>query len=200
MTILMTRSKLLMVALVLAVPGLAQAGPPLICHPFQTAGGPLLPWGAGPGWNTPDRSYKVQRLTDDVLTLLDDGAPILTRMENIRRAVIYATRDAQVAEQLLTAVQARANAPNASRLATFDAGYLIESYKQATHLFGRSMTSADGYAMVVRALNMGEADPAMHFAAALMTTGAASTDHLRRARTAATAESLLAKNINNMGW
>jgi hypothetical protein len=195
-----THPKLLAVALVLALPSLAHAGPPLICHPFETAAGPLLQWGAGPGWNTPDQRYEVQRLTSETLALLDDRAPILTRMENMRRAVIYAARDARVAQALLNAVVARASAPGASRLATFDAGYLIESYKQASHLFGRSMTTADGYSLVLRAIDMGMPEPAMHFAAALMTSGEKSSGHLRHARAGASGEPVLFRNITAIGW
>jgi hypothetical protein len=77
-----------------AVP--AFAGPPLICHPFETRGGALLPWDArGPGsnWNAPLASYNTARLTDDVVKLLDTDSPVLTRMENLRRATIYAQKD-----------------------------------------------------------------------------------------------------------
>jgi hypothetical protein len=195
-----TRQKLIALTFVLALPSLAQAGPPLICHPFQTTGGQLLQWGSGPGWNTPDRRYDLKGLVSETLALLSEETPVLTRMENIRRAVIYATTDASVAQHLLAAVLARGTAPNASRLAMFDAGYLIESYKQATHLFGRSMTRDDGYALVLRAIKMGAPEPAMDFAAALMTTGAKSSEHLRRARAAVPAESILATNITKLGW
>jgi hypothetical protein len=192
--------KLFAVALLVAIPSLAEAGPPLICHPFQTAGSSLLPWGTGPGWNTPDGDYDVKRLAADTLAILNDEAPILTRMENMRRAAIYATRDAHVAEQLLTAVLARATRPDPSRMATFDAGYLIETYKQATHMFGRAITAQDGYAMVVRAIGMGAPAPEMEFAAALMTQGTISSAHLHRARQAVAADSPLARNIANLGW
>ena len=195
-----TRTKLLAIAFVMALPGLSEAGPPLICHPFQTAGSELLQWGSGPGWNAPDGNYDVQRLAGDTLRLLRADTPVLTRMENMRRAVIYATRDTRVAEQLLASVVARAAAPNAGRDAVFDAGYLIESYKQAAHLFGRRVTIEDGYAMVRRAISMGDSAPEMEFAAALMTTGSTSAGHLRRARAAVPPESLLARNITNVGW
>lgn len=194
-----TPVKLLAAALVIALPSLAQAGPPLICHPFQTAGEDLLPWGTGPGWNTPDPRYDVQRLTDDTLRLLTANTPVLDRMEVMRRAVIYAARDARVADQLLAAVVARATgAGQATRLALFDAGYLIESYKQATFLHRHSVTTADGYALVERAIAMGGDNAEMEFAAALMTSGSTSAAHLQRAR--ASAAPLLARNITNLGW
>ena len=195
-----TRLRLLVAAIAIALPSFAEAGPPLICHPFETSGHPLLQWGSGPGWNTPDPRYDVSRLTADTLALLDSDAPILTRMENMRRAVIYATANTRVAEQLLTAVLLRAKPLHATRLSLFDAGYLIESYKQATHLFGRTMTEQDGYAMVVRALEVGPPMPEMEFAAALMTEGNRSTAHVQRAREGAAARSLLARNLTTLGW
>jgi hypothetical protein len=195
----LTRIKLLAAAAVFVLPSLAEAGPPLICHPFQSTGSELLPWGPGPGWNSPDHKYDVQRLTADTLQVLTPDAPVLGRMENLRRAVIYAARDQKVADQLLAAVTARVtDAPNP--IALFDAGYLIESFKQAAHIYGRRVTTADGYAMVKKALLIGGSNSEMEFAAALMTSGQASAAHLQRARTGTPAESLLARNITNLGW
>ena len=90
------------------------------------------------------------------------------------------------------------DAPNP--VALFDAGYLIESFKQAAHMFERSITSADGYAMVKKALLVGGSNAEMEFAAALMTSGSTSAAHLQRARAATPAQSLLARNITNLGW
>ena len=64
--------------------------------------------GTGANWNTPLASYNTARLTDDVVTLLDTDAPVLTRMENLRRATIYAQKDPVVARRLLDAVMGRA--------------------------------------------------------------------------------------------
>ena len=200
-------------AALIAFPTLSEAGPPHICHPFATAGEALLSWGSGPGWNTPDRRYDVQRLTADTLRLLTPNAPVLARMENIRRATIYAAQDARVANELLSAVLARAlasvsgNAPDPQAL--FDAGYLLESYKQAAHLHRYNMLApaandrwtlrnepgGDGYAMVMRASALLHGSPDMEFAASLMKEGAASAEHRRRAAAAAKAGSLLAQNL-----
>jgi hypothetical protein len=190
---------LVAVTLIIALPAISEAGPPLICHPFQTAGTGLLPWGQGPGWNTPDHRYDVQRLPEDTLRLLTEDAPILTRMEVMRRAVIYAAQDAQVADRLLAGVTSRVSNA-ASPLALFDAGYLIETFKQAAHIHGRTVTTADGYAMVKKALLVGGSRAEMEFAAALMTSGQLADGHLRRARTGTPAESLLARNIATIGW
>src|SRR5262245_19064882 len=91
--------------LVLASPALA--GPPLICHPFAVSGEPLLPWSESRNWHSPDRRYDVQALTRDTLELLSDDAPILARMENLRRATIYAAEKPEVGVELLRAVMAR---------------------------------------------------------------------------------------------
>src|SRR5829696_8389332 len=112
----------------------ALAGPPLICHPFEVENGKLIAWGTGSGWNTPDRSYDIKKLVADTSAVLTPDAPILTRMENMRRATIYAMRDPVIAHELLKTAMARALATTSDSRAWFDAGYLIESYKQAVHL------------------------------------------------------------------
>lgn len=190
---------LLLAAVLVAVPSLGEAGPPLLCHPFQTSGGELLPWGSGSQWHSPDPEYNVRHLTADLLRLLTAETPLLTRMENMRRAVIYATEDARVADELLGAFLARARSASgeSAAAALFDAGYLIETYKQASHRHRRAGPDVDGYALVRRALAMSGGSPDMEFAASLMTTGAQADAHLRRARDGASA--LLAQNIVNQG-
>ena len=190
----------------------AEAGPPLICHAFDAGTSPLLPWGQGQGWDTPDRSYDVERLTADTVRLLSADAPILARMENLRRATIYAARDRKVAAELMTAIMGRAEAGNGSRdaLAWFDAGYLVESYRQASHIYKWDMLSPaerakwslrtepsgiDGYALVRKAIAMTGTSPEMEFAASLMKEGPVAAEHRRRAVAGAKAGSLLAKNL-----
>ena len=54
-----TRSSLrgaLLAAALLFSPA-AFAGPPLLCHPFDTGGAASLPWGKG--WNVPDRRLSL---------------------------------------------------------------------------------------------------------------------------------------------
>ena len=97
-----TRQQLIaavIVVLVTASPALA--GPPLICNPFVTEGGKLIAWGAGSGWNTPDHNYDIKKLVADTTAVLTPETPVLTRMENLRRATIYAMRDPVIAEELL---------------------------------------------------------------------------------------------------
>ena len=99
--------------LTFAVAGVAHpvfAGPPLLCHPFHTgaAGEALLPWAGTAGWNSPDPRYDVKNLVADTTRLLTPHAPVLVRMENIRRAAIYASRDNRLMTDLLKALNSRA--------------------------------------------------------------------------------------------
>ena len=194
----------------------AQAGPPLICHPFQTGPADLLPWGDGTGWNSPARGYDLRRLTSDTLRLLSGDAPTLSRMENIRRAAVYASRDRRVAAELLAAVLGkallRAAEGTAGLFVWFDAGYLIETYRHASDVYRWDMLSTgkriswtmqtepgdvDGYALILKAMHVGGARPEMEFAASLMTQGTVSEGHRRRALAGTTAGSLLAKNLQH---
>jgi hypothetical protein len=185
----------------------ALAGPPLICHPFEVEGGKLIAWGSGSGWNTPDRSYDIKRLVADTTAILTSDAPILTRMENMRRATIYAMRDPVVAHELLKAVTSRALATTSDGRAWFDAGYLIESYKQAKTLrekddpMMRSWAAVDetikvdGYNWVKKAMAMSAPSAEMEFAASLMTERSAASAHRARAIATAPKGSVLARNL-----
>lgn len=200
-----------LVVMMLAFASPALAGPPLICHPFDTAGGALLEWGGGTGWNTPLSSYDIKKLPAEVARLLDTDAPVLTRMENLRRATIYAMKDPAVAHQLLTVVMGRALTPRSDAQAWFDAGYLIESYKQAAHLReggvlwtkNKAWTATDetlkvdGYGFVKKAMAMAGAPNAeMEFAASLMTQGTVASAHRARAAASAARGSVLAHNLS----
>jgi len=183
------------------------AGPPLICHPFEVEGGKLIAWGTGSGWNTPDRSYDIKRLVVDTTAVLTPDAPILTRMENMRRATIYAMRDPVVAHELLKALTARALATTTDSRAWFDAGYLIESYKQARTLRENPKPElrawaavdetirVDGYNWVKKAMAMSPPSAEMEFAASLMTQGTLATAHRARAVATAPKGSTLARNL-----
>jgi hypothetical protein len=206
-----TSRAVLAVAVLVTLSRAVEAGPPLICHPFETGAAPLLPWSTGTGWNTPDRSYDVQRLASDTLRLLTPEAPVLARMENLRRATIYASRDRRVAAELLAAVLGRALGAAAEGgrdpLAWFDAGYLIESYRQAEPVFHRDALSSverasaagpgglSGYRLVVKAMERAGSSPEMEYAASLM-EGPASAEHRRRATSGAKAGSPLARNLS----
>ena len=149
--------------------------------------------------------------------MLTPDAPILTRMENMRRATIYAMRDPVIANELLKAVTARALATTTDGRAWFDAGYLIESYKQAVHLREdrkpelrgwaavEETIRVDGYNWVKKAMAMsappahrslGEGGSAeMEFAASLMTQGPVASAHRAKAVAAAPKGSTLSRNL-----
>ena len=190
----------------------ALAGPPLICHPFEVESGKLIAWGTGSGWNTPDRSYDIKKLIADTNAVLTPDSPILTRMENMRRATIYAMRDPVLAQELLKTVMSRALATTSDSRAWFDAGYLIESYKQAVHLREdrkpelRAWAAVDetirvdGYNWVKKAMAMTAPTAEMEFAASLMTQGSVASAHRAKAMAAAPKGSLLAKNLNSSAF
>ena len=197
----------LFVVFSMATPALA--GPPLICNPFVTNGGKLIAWGAGPGWNTPDHRYDIRNLVTDTTAVLTPDAEVLTRMENLRRATIYAMRDPVVAEQLLKALMARALSTTTDSSAWFDAGYIIEAYKQGTHLRGdRRATEwaavdetirVDGYGFVKKAIAMRGVNAEMELAASLMTQGAVADAHRARAAKAGPG-SLVVKNLSKLAY
>jgi hypothetical protein len=122
-------------ALVSATP--AVAGPPFICHAFELSGSPSLPWGSSTaaGWNNPDPTYDLTKLTADVTRLLTPSMPVSARMETLRRATIYASRDRAVAASLLQALEKKAEANKADANALFDAGFLTEAYRQASRVY-----------------------------------------------------------------
>ena len=137
-----------------------------------------------------------------MITLLGADSPVLTRMENLRRATIYAQKDPALARKLLDAVTSRTGSP----MASFDAGYLIESYKQAVLIRSQKGEPAwasvdaaiktDGYGLVKKAMaTIGAPNPEMEFAASLMTQGAVSADHRARASANAANGSALAANL-----
>jgi hypothetical protein len=203
---MMTRSLVTLAAVVFfASPALA--GPPLICHPFEIESGKLIAWGQGPGWNTPDRSYDVTRLVADTNAVLTPDSPVLTRMENMRRATIYAMRDPAIAQELLKTVMARALSTTSDGRAWFDAGYLIESYKQAVTLrvdkkpelrawaAVDETIKVDGYNWVKKSMAMSAPSAEMEFAASLMTQGSIASAHRAKAVAAAPKGTVLARNL-----
>jgi len=203
-----------------AMSGTAYAGPPLICHPFDAGSAALLPWTSAPGWKAPDTSYDVRKLTADTLRLLTPTTPVIARMEIMRRATIYAGQNPKVAATLLKAIVDRAkSAPAGSKdpMPWFDAGYLIETYRQGEGSAGHNMlvgaepllsefrstpsgaAGAEGYALVLKALKLAGPDAEMEFAASLMTRNPVAAEHRRRAVAGAAKDSLLAKNLASFG-
>jgi hypothetical protein len=194
-------------AVALALPTTAVAGPPLLCHPFDIGEAASLPW-SGSHWRDSSPQYEISRLTIDTLALLTPTTPVIVRMETLRRAAIYATRDERVARDLLSRLMDRVRAAEASgkadAMALFDAGYLAETFKQTSvHVGGLAAVadSIDGYELVKRSLAIRGIDPTIEFAAALMTAGpsrkAAHAEHKRKAQAGAVADALLARNLRS---
>jgi hypothetical protein len=199
-------------AVMLGLSVFAQAGPPLICHAIQIGQARSLPF-INTGWGG-DPNYNVKNLTADTLALLTPDTPVLVRMETLRRATIYARRDPQEGKELLTRLYNRARdaeeAGQPDALAWFDAGYLVECYRE---WIGRNMphmtdglplnanpaAGLDGYGWVQKAINLKGSDAQMEFAAALITQEGAPRDHqlhLQRAIAGAKGDSLLAANLS----
>lgn len=177
-------SMLLSAALVITIP--AWAGPPLICQKFDIGSAKSLPWLAGQDWTGADPSYRLANLGDDTLSLLTPATPVNVRMETLRRAGIYSTKDARLAGEIAGRLMARALDSEASgrpdALAWFDAGYFLETIRQATFVYRYKMldpTEAaswqlrgdtprlDGYPWVQKAIRLG--GEGMEHALSLMT-------------------------------
>jgi hypothetical protein len=197
---------------VIAAPALA--GPPLICHAIEIGSAQSLPWTSS-GWNlTGQENYDVSRLVPDTLALLAPSTPVLVRMETLRRATLYAQQRSAVAKELLLRLEGRTRENPKDALASFDFGYLAEAYKQASWLqehtdWLKASQSGDtghaniaagvnGYEWVQKAIALRGSDPQMEFAAALMTTEGARSEHdrhLQNALAGAKADALLARNL-----
>lgn len=180
----------------------ALAGPPLICHPFDIGSAGSLPF-TGTAWNlSGNEGYNTSNLVRDTLALLDANAPVIVRMETLRRATLYAGKDPQAARELLTRLHARAGAGETAQnaLALFDFGYLVETYDQWLKDHNPA-AGIDGYSFVKKALALRGNDPQMEFAAALITSfhGPAGehAEHAQRAMAGAKADALLARNLSS---
>lgn len=197
----------------------AIAGPPLLCHPFDTAGAPSLAWG-GPRWNQARADYDLRTLSANTEALLKADTPVIARMETLRRAAIYASRDAAIATQLLSRLDARiarAATPTMQSLARFDSGYFTETLQEIVRLQGYDMPGVgkadtrglnallarrDGDAQVDAAIKLRPNDAAMRFAAALIAAAdqrkTAYNTHARLARAGAANDRLLARNLQQI--
>ena len=194
----------------------ALAGPPLICHAIDIGSEQSLPW-TSTGWNLGGQeNYDVSHLVADTLALLTPSTPVLLRMETLRRATLYAQKRTAVATELLMRLEARTRENPKDALAAFDFGYLAETYKQANWLQqhtdwlkasggGDAMRAnvamkIDGYEWVRKAIALRGSDPQMEFAAALMTTEGARSEHdrhLQNALAGAKTDAMLARNLSS---
>src|SRR5437879_1226999 len=162
-----------LIAALLCLATVAQAGPPLICHAIEIGQAKSLPW-ISHNWNlSGGENYDTKNLVRDTLEILAPDTAVLVRMETLRRATLYARKDPVAAKELLARLHARATSAESSAhpdaLAWFDVGYLGETYKQ---WIGQSWmrvskdeqnpaAGVDGYALVKKAIGLRASDPQM---------------------------------------
>jgi hypothetical protein len=194
----------------LATPALA--GPPFICHEFEIGGVSSLPWIKG-DWLGLNKDYDITRVVADTDALLTASMPTLARMETLRRAVLYASRDRGLAEQLLAHFTARVHAADKAgrgdALALFDAGYVLEAMSEI-EMLGHHMGSDlavrgkalegmtrpdDGRALLLKSAALRGDDAGIAFALALIERSENKQPHLLRARAGAKQDRLLATNM-----
>jgi hypothetical protein len=216
--ILSPRFAIAIVAALLSFATVAQAGPPLICHSIEIGQAKSLPW-ISHSWDlTGGENYDTKNLVRDTLEILGSDTPVLVRMETLRRATLYARKDPLAAKELLARLHARAtsaeSAGHPDALAWFDAGYLVETYKQwigkdlphmtdGMRMDANPAAGVDGYAMVKKAIALRNAalrtdDAQMEFAAALITLSGPQDEHRLHAQKAiagSKTDALLAQNL-----
>jgi hypothetical protein len=180
----------------------ALAGPPLICHTYSIGSDTSLPWGADKNsWSETDMKYDTRKLASDTLKLLDSGKPLLTRMETLRRAAVYSSKDQAAGLELANRLLARALAAEVkgqnNSTALFDAGYFIESMKQIGHITkSAAFSGIDGYDWAKRSVPGLQDKLAAEYALGLMQAESAwPNEHIRRAVSGADEGSLLAQNL-----
>lgn len=201
-----------------ATTDVAMAGPPLLCHPFDIGTAKSLTWDNSNGWQGRVGATSMKTLVADTESLLTPDTPVIVRMETIRRAALYASTDATIATELLTRLQGRAASATKGGLETFDAGYLIETFRQISGMHGwkrddgstiqfaalQSMLGkSDGEAMIQQTLTARNGEPALEFAAALIAAShkgrqADYQKHAQKARAGAAQDALLAKNLGHI--
>ena len=213
-----SRFALVLVIITLCFATFALAGPPLICHAFEIGQAKSLPL-ASNSWNlSGSENYDTKNLANDTLEILQPDTPVLVRMETLRRATLYARRDPLAAKALLAKLHARATSAESSghpdALAWFDAGYLVETYKQwlgqnlphmtdGMRMDPNPAEGVDGYAMIKKAIELRGAalkgdDAQMEFAAALITLSGPREEHAQHAQKAiagAKTDTQLAQNL-----
>ena len=205
---------LTVLALALAVATPALAGPPLLCHPFDIGSAQSLPWDGTAGWAQGRADYPVKQLVADAEAILQPGTPVIVRMETLRRAAIYAAQDPAVASALVNALSAKARASQpGDALAALDAAYLVEALHQVSMLgesgefkgrvagVMRVIAERAAAPFVTQAVQARPSDPAVAFAAALITMGKdkqAYGAYATRARAGASQDALLARNLKHL--
>jgi hypothetical protein len=208
------RTTLFAIATALAFAAPALAGPPLLCHPYDIGNAKSLPWVGEKSWFEGQPDYKLENLVRDTEALLTPSTPVIVRMETLRRAALYASTDPTVANALLKRAINRAEASEMAgqpdALAFLDAAYLAGAFNeitmmsQAKEFATRSAVakqvkgSLDAYALISKAVAARPGDPAIQFAAALISSDehrGEYASHASKARAGANADTLLARNL-----
>ncbi len=212
------RSSLLALVAVAAIAAPALAGPPLLCHGYDIGTHTSLPWN-GQSWQGHANDIDLKTLVPATERLLTPDTPFIVRMETLRRASLYASRDPKVAADLLARITARTRDAKAGKtdqsLALFDTGYLIETYRQIgmlggygdqigtdTNAIARLVKDLDGSAMVQQVVAAKPDDPELQFSAAIVAKARERREtyrqHAAKARVAAKADTLIAQNMDKM--
>ena len=207
--------KTLIASFVLALCSLASpalAGPPFICHPFEIGPAASLPWTDG-DWLGMRGDYDITHVVADTEALLKADMPTLARMETLRRAVLYASRDRALAERFIAALAARVDAADTAgrmdALPLFDMGYALEAMSEIEMLGhhmgsdlavrGRALAGItrpdDGRALILKSAALRPGDAGIAFALALIERAEAKQPHLLKARAGAKQDRLLAANM-----
>lgn len=197
---------------VLAMQVSALAGAPFIFQPFDIGSAKSLPWGAPNNFLGIRDEYDVHRVVADTAALLTPAMPTLVRMETLRRAAVYASRDRKVAEELVDFVIGRITrleVPGPPEpTALFDAGFVVEAFNELQQYSAGSkvfwgMDRAivgitrpfNGRALLEQSAALRPNDASIQFALALVVPPEESEPYLLRARAGAREDALLANNL-----
>ena len=196
----------------LATPALA--GPPFVCHPFEVGAAKSLPFDSQ-NWLGVRKDYDISHLVADTVELVTPETPTLVRMETLRRAALYASRDRAVAELLmmtmLTRVKKFDQVGKSNGTELFDAGYVVEALNEieqhgnhmpefgdATKVLAGLTQKYDGQAMIQKSVDLRPGDASIEFALYLLSRASERDQHLRKARVGAKQDGLLARNLTKL--
>src|SRR5256885_13392172 len=94
-----SRFVVVLLAPLLCLAILAEAGPPLICHSVEIGPAKSLPW-ISHDWNlSGGENFDTKKLVRDTLGNFSPDTPVLVRIETLRRAPPYARQDPLAAEE-----------------------------------------------------------------------------------------------------
>ena len=133
-------------------------GPPLVCQPFEIGKAASLPWESG----TKGRAdYDLSRLVADTTALLLAEKDLVVRMETLRRAAIYASKDRALAWELVgraaLATYDASLGAGSEAVRCFDLGFLTAVLDQLgveVGTRGGARDGIDGYGYLLRALDL----------------------------------------------